>query len=452
MSLARQLRRRLTFAVSILLAAFGILVNAAPASAHTWTCVSSSANITDSNTKWNFTTKWTCETAYGAPLYAAANTNVQTAIMYSTTTTWLLCYRRGAVHGGGNNVWYYTQGDAVAGGQGHRNMWGYMPAQYVYINTDPWPGMAQCPEGHGTTPPTRTNDRIPVLMVHGYVDPTYPTTGFDCDSYYWQTALSTYMNSGIGYTRDHLKTIRYYTQDTDCDADLGTNADRNTPIEKIANDLAWYIWNNYTRYGEKVDVLGHSMGGLITRAAIVGVNRRAFAPYNAYLWPGYLYIEDVATLGTPYEGGNWTQLCGVGGGGHQCNQLKPSSAFLYDYIDIDRNPQAATGTDWTFVASLQDFVVNPDSALEWTVSWDTAEVGHKVMYQNNITHMGLVFRSYSSVNETYHCDYFSSCSQHPEHEPWDSSRLWNTTGWVRNTSAISPLRTAAWANYYYDLR
>jgi hypothetical protein len=86
-----------------------------------------------------------CPNAYGAPVYYGAweDPAYRTGIMYSTNS-WFVCYVHGAWHAGGNNIWYYTQGD-VADADWHRERaWGFMPARYVWTNEDPDPGMPRC--------------------------------------------------------------------------------------------------------------------------------------------------------------------------------------------------------------------------------------------------------------------------------------------------------------------
>jgi hypothetical protein len=47
------------------------------------------------------------------------------------------CWVRGDQHSGGNNVWYYTNGD-------DHGSYGYVPAVRVFTNPDPFPGVSQC--------------------------------------------------------------------------------------------------------------------------------------------------------------------------------------------------------------------------------------------------------------------------------------------------------------------
>jgi len=86
----------------------------------------------------SWTTTWYCMNTYQARIYADANRNKELGYL-ETVRSWFLCYRRGAAHEGGNDVWYYTQGDHPAPGP-----WGYVAAVDVQAASHPYPGMAPC--------------------------------------------------------------------------------------------------------------------------------------------------------------------------------------------------------------------------------------------------------------------------------------------------------------------
>lgn len=52
------------------------------------------------------------------------------------THSYFSCWTSGDPHSGGNDIWYYTDGDTGTSG--------YLPAQRVYTPQDPMPGMWQC--------------------------------------------------------------------------------------------------------------------------------------------------------------------------------------------------------------------------------------------------------------------------------------------------------------------
>lgn len=80
-------------------------------------------------------------------------------------------------------------------------------------------------------------------------------------------------------------------KDVNCARKVNGNLD--TRIQELGRRLAWDIYKHYSRHGKKVDVVGHSMGGQVIRAAITGVNKYG----SSSKWPDYLYVEEVVTLG-----------------------------------------------------------------------------------------------------------------------------------------------------------
>jgi acylphosphatase len=109
-----------------------------PAPAQAGSCTSQAGSKTDPTTGWSWSTLWYCGNAGGAQMYATPSKSQPVAVMNSTNS-WFVCYQTGDVHNGGNNVWYYSLGDRPAG------IWGYMPAENVWTDVDPWPGIPRCP-------------------------------------------------------------------------------------------------------------------------------------------------------------------------------------------------------------------------------------------------------------------------------------------------------------------
>jgi len=109
----------------------------------TSTCTPRTESHSDPNTGQSWTTVWTCGNQAGAAMYLGANNSTVVSHMDSPSS-WFVCYRRGEMHAGGNNVWYYSQGDRAAAGWSGRQAWGYMPAVNVFTTTDPSPGIPQC--------------------------------------------------------------------------------------------------------------------------------------------------------------------------------------------------------------------------------------------------------------------------------------------------------------------
>ena len=98
----------------------------------------------DATTGWIWATLWYCRTNIGAAVYEDANYQTKMATM-QTSPSWFACYRRGAMHRGGNDVWYYTLADLSEPAFKRRQPWGYMPAIDVAVKVHPWPGVPACP-------------------------------------------------------------------------------------------------------------------------------------------------------------------------------------------------------------------------------------------------------------------------------------------------------------------
>lgn len=100
--------------------------------------------VTHADTLGNsFTKDLYCENRPGN-LYGRASTDAPLTGRLKSTTSWFVCWTLGDAHPGGNNVWYYTQGDetvqlpAVKG-------WGSIPADHLWTERDPFPGLPRCP-------------------------------------------------------------------------------------------------------------------------------------------------------------------------------------------------------------------------------------------------------------------------------------------------------------------
>jgi hypothetical protein len=160
---------------------------------------------------------------------------------------------------------------------------------------------------------------------------------------------------GWGWTGS-LKTVGYYKGDVGCTVQVASGHTW-TSINELGRQLAWHIYEHHSIYGRAVDVLAHSMGGLVVRAAISGVQHH----WSGF--PPYLYIEDVATLGTPHTGTSLGTLCAIGtlGFNRQCREMIPGSSFL---TALDGYPESDMGTDWTLLCSTSDTTVDINSACQ----------------------------------------------------------------------------------------
>lgn len=423
------------------------LATATPAQAASCTKKTGSAKTDPDGHSW--TTWWICGNDSGAKMYRTPATTTLTGYM-DTTSSWFVCWKRGAQHAGGNNVWYYSQGDRSASGQSARKAWGFMPAVNVWTSVDPWTGMAECPSTTVPTPTTTTTTRAttstpskpartngtnkPVLFLHGYS----ATGSVNCNSYWGNGTARSYFQR-YGWSSSNLVFLTYYgSGGSNCTR--FTSATTYTAIENIAIDFAWYVYNNYSSKGRAVDVVAHSMGGLVTRAAIAGTSNRRTVSGRSF--PPYLYIEDAVQISSPNEGirTNIQVMCtGLATATTQCLQMWPGSSFLSSWIlrpsgsrvGYD-NPQSQMGTDWSAIGSGDDWVVNTGSALNISATY---HFGHKYIYLSGsgLDH-GQVANIADNGGKLYkmrYCDYTASCSM----SNWDK--------WTQTNSAHGPLWVAA---------
>lgn len=209
---------------------------------------------------------------------------------------------------------------------------------------------------------TDTTDK-PIYLVHGHAG------GSATDCAQWKTLRDAFRSWG---STGAFKTVGFYYRDKGCNTNIslsGSPATRHravprgahrdgshtsdAPIEHLAYHLAWNIYATYSRFGRPVDVIGHSMGGLIIRYAVAATQRHAFD------FPPYLLVEDIVTMGTPHGGlrGYIPQDISA-----EVNEMTPGSPLLR-WLQRDAwNPQARGGTDWLTMGSADDDTVAADSA------------------------------------------------------------------------------------------
>jgi PGAP1-like protein len=201
----------------------------------------------------------------------------------------------------------------------------------------------------GPTPPPRTNSTNETLyMVKGFDPPEFNDDGpgVSCTSR-WNTAERAMKRWGW---RGKFVQVGFYNGDTRCDLTLVRNNDgtRDLPLMELGRRLAWKIHNRDSRYGRSVDLVGHSMGGLIIRAALTGTERHMQG------WPPYIYVEDVVTLGTPHYGA-WISdlICSAVPINRQCEDMRSESVFMR-WLHATNVPKSEQGSDWTLIGSEAD--------------------------------------------------------------------------------------------------
>lgn len=244
----------------------------------------------------------------------------------------------------------------------------------------------------------RTDTRSkPVLFVHGL--DAFGTAGNDCNATFGKMISQL---RAWGYTGT-LATVKYYVGDTNCstsldgygshstfyprtDAHQSGSHDMDGDIRHLAYHLAWMIYSQYSSRGVTVDLVGHSMGGLIIRSALRYTQER-----NAN-FPPYLYVEDVLTMGTPHGGSGYAGWCSWS---YECTQMNTGSSYLTDLNAYAKNPQGSGGTDWTTMGSYSDGYVSQTSATNMDAT-------HKVRY---LSSMGIGHSDYmNDVSDTRDAD------------------------------------------------
>ena len=264
-------------------------------------------------------------------------------------------------------------------------------------------------------PPRNNGLNEPIYWVHG-IQRQKKGPAFNCAS--WSKAITRYRG---GSATGSMRTVAYYAKDTNCNTRIGTFKTYKSPgVRELGRLLAWDIYNRYTRHNVSVDAVGHSMGGLIIRAAVTGVQKKTKG------FPPRLYVEDVVTLSTPHTGAGFARLCG----GSQCADMRPKSAFLKW---LNSNPQSTQGTDWTLIGTGDDDAVNWKSAVSYTKTAGWMSAGHKVVFYSGqkLEHSTV----YKATSGAYH------------------SRYWNFYDgqWREQARGAAPIVVARNGNYYWRL-
>lgn len=234
-----------------------------------------------------------------------------------------------------------------------------------------------------------------VLLVHGLNHRADDhTQAIDCENY-WGPYKKWFVDHGRRWTF----TIKYYDTDRYCNNDIGRSGihgrnndprnhqvfhggpaehggrwgghDQNTSIDHLGYHLAWHIYWNYTQFNKPVDIVAHSMGGLITRKAVQGVANSNPA------FPSRLLIEDIVTVGTPHQGSDIAHYCDIWYAVDQCAEMSPGSSFIRSLAMNPNSDGSRVNPEWSLIGSLWDEAVNPDySASADSRNYTTWRSGH----------------------------------------------------------------------------
>lgn len=189
----------------------------------------------------------------------------------------------------------------------------------------------------------------PILLVHG-LNPVLQDKTMDCETRFGPLKKALRAN---GFTGE-IKTVTYYKQSTNCDVNLANLYPEIQPSstwKEVGAKFSHYVFYNYTRFGKKVDMVGHSMGGLVIRSAVQGGREGQ---------PGFWSIapSNIVTVATPHLGSSVAQVCTD----RQCLSLLPSNPD-FAWLQSTPNPQSNQPIIWSVQGSNTDPVVTIDSAL-----------------------------------------------------------------------------------------
>jgi triacylglycerol esterase/lipase EstA (alpha/beta hydrolase family) len=251
--------------------------------------------------------------------------------------------------------------------------------------------------------PARANGQAnPVVFIHGWS----PDGNANCAAY-WSAVTSSFASAG--WTGE-LATFGYYSGNTNCTINYPGDTD-HTSIKTVGRALANEIYNRYSVRGVKIDVVAHSMGGLVIRSALTEMAKGAAG------YPPYVYVEDVVTLGSPHNGAIFAGWCSLTLW-LQCKEMQAGSSFL---TGLAARPESAMGTDWTVISSFDDGDVDEASGVAMNAQ-------HTIQYDDDLDHTEL-----RTVVGSF------------------TARFWHTgsaTTWSAWGARVGPLQWAKNASYY----
>ena len=212
----------------------------------------------------------------------------------------------------------------------------------------------------------------PVFFIHGFnalstINCELGTEWGDTETLWNNEGFKLHRSLGF-YNADQCNYGRSQylnTYNSDCSSyyDSGSNDGTvNEDIRHTACLLAWFIWDHYSSKGTDIGIVAFSLGGIIIRQAMTDtVYRTEFPPY--------LFISDVATMGSPHQGvadgaAKYMNIAkGCPGNCVEIDQIQASNGVMFDLNSTSfrggfgRDPQGESGTDWTTMASNNDEVL-----------------------------------------------------------------------------------------------
>jgi uncharacterized protein (TIGR03437 family) len=231
-------------------------------------------------------------------------------------------------------------------------------------------------EAQVTVPPSST--RPPVVLLNGWL------TGFTNACPIATTSATTFGNLAQYLVQDGVPVVYLFDN---CVEDAGNS------IEALGNDLGAFL--NTIKYDSgaqvpQIDLVAHSMGGLIARAYLAGIQPNQ---NQTFLPPAPTLVRDLVLIATPNFGsfvaGNYVYSIATG---TQSAELVPGSAFLWNLATWNQlgddlrgvNAIAVVGNAGSYTSSLSSSYVN-NNASDGLVSLTSASLGFGYGYQSLAT-------------------------------------------------------------------
>lgn len=222
-----------------------------------------------------------------------------------------------------------------------------------------------------------------VVIVHGYdPGPGVPQPAVPCPVSFGGLESSLKSDSSPSLPKT-VHYVGYYKNDWGCNGYLNVNgnaavakgtADFSTPIDQLGKAFSEYLARYFA--GQTIDIVAHSMGGLIVRWALT--------VHSQNLTNAGVRVEDVITGGTPHEGtktNGVVKLCddqlaqrkffltGSTEITYQCQQMMRKEGSpgvmlaVLNHCDASGCPRTLPRAhDWTLLASKADELVTVQSA------------------------------------------------------------------------------------------
>ena len=215
---------------------------------------------------------------------------------------------------------------------------------------------------------TSTTD---VVFVHGA----------GCGAINYTYYAMKFQAAATGEPMSKLHTVAYYNCDTYGDSIVNEGSPNylpstdqngmNTEIDRVAYELAWYLWNNFGSKGLPVDLVGHSMGGVIIADALQHIVEQDPA------FPPSLDVPSVITFSAPM-GGVSASFCALAPS-EECTELTEGSPLLAG-IDAAGAPKPG-GTVWVAVGSDGSDPIPSSSSLAlpgatWRIDYTSPAYTH----------------------------------------------------------------------------